>query len=107
MSKELKPCPLCSENSSIVSCYQNIADNWTVSCGACGCSSGTSKSRDNVVDHWNTRPDNALIDTLVEALEFLLAANKEWAKTYELAWPNNAEHLAEQALAEAKKWRGE
>jgi hypothetical protein len=51
-------------------------------------------------------PADSLADELSGALDFLLQANKDWARTYELAWPNNAVSLAEQALARHRAAKG-
>jgi Lar family restriction alleviation protein len=52
----LKPCPHCGINESIVDLYlQDTTSFWIIGCGRCGCHSGISKDKYKVVTSWNKR----------------------------------------------------
>jgi hypothetical protein len=97
MSEKLKPCPFC--NGMDLHVVAGVA--WGVKCHGCWSKVQCKDSRADAIRVWNNRPDNTLIDTLVEALERL-------EQTAGLASMSNESVRigARKALAEAKKWRG-
>lgn len=62
----LKDCPFCGPRSQ-VTCQQDEYGYWAVVCGCCGGSSGIRSGRDprgreKVIEHWNTRPEEARLE---------------------------------------------
>jgi hypothetical protein len=124
MSEELKPrtiknCPFCKGECEISTKGNDYTRtrSTTIKCKKCHVKRTIAAIRNDVdwcidtsIAMWNARPDNALIDTLVEALAELVALKslkektlglpEEYLRRKPIAWES-----AKQALAEAKKWR--
>jgi len=50
--EEAKPCPFCGRIGYI----EKILGMWSICCYGCGCGTGSSPSRNLVVNAWNRRP---------------------------------------------------
>lgn len=80
MSKELKPCPFCGGDASlIVKTFFGLPeeDVYTVACNDCKSQSCYSDDRKETVKVWNTRPAEDAKDREIERLKNKLKELKE------------------------------
>ena len=79
MSETTIYCPLCKSKSHVGFVWQETheiyghkgqIESFGVNCSVCSCAVSGFKAKDEAIKSWNTRADQAVIDTLVEALQF-------------------------------------
>jgi len=112
MSEELEPCPMCNGEAKRL----DLSESYNfpakvICCTLCATQSAICSRYDAAARMWNTRAANALIDTLVARLiasNYLLkVAVTEGTHDGWMPTAGASINLNEQALAEAKKWKGE
>lgn len=54
---KIKPCPFCSISQVEAHLLENaeMKEQYTVSCGACGCQCGSFKTKEEAIKKWNKR----------------------------------------------------
>ena len=96
-------CPLCKSKSHVGFVWQEThetyghkgqVESFNVDCSACSCAVSGFKTKEEAIKSWNTRADQAVIDTLVEALENIRSTQEKTpVETYQ-----TMEKIADSAL---------